>query len=138
MGKSSLKMKRRELNLNLYLIRLCILIFLFAIVFIPKLSFAQYGDQNKPKKSLYVGGIYPIYQSDTRQLTNFNGGLTINIGFSKTFRIHKTEFIFGLEYLNRQFSFDSYYFAPNQVQLFDKSFGYTHSITSNEIQFPIL
>ena len=138
MGKSSLKTKRSEVNLNLNLVRLSIFIFLFATVFNPKLSFAQYGDQNKPKKSLYVGGIYPIYQSDARQLTNFNGGLTINIGFSKTFRIRKTEFIFGLEYLNRQFSFDSYYFSPNQVPLFDKSFGYTHSITSNEIQFPIL
>jgi len=46
--------------------------------------------------------------------------------------------LFGADYMNEGMRFDSYYFPPGTIKLFDKNYNYTHQLHISEIYVPIL
>lgn len=60
--------------------------------------------------------------------------------FKKELRVDrnfKTFFQYGVDYLFHGLSFNSYYFKPDSLQLYDKSFGYNYSLFIHEINVPL-
>ncbi len=62
------------------------------------------------------------------------------IGFRKEVRLdktHKSFFLFGVDYFFHGVNFRSYYFKPDSLKLYDKSFAYNYSVFMHEINVPL-
>ena len=51
-------------------------------------------------------------------------------------REYNTYFLIGVDYFFHGLTFKSYYFKPDTLKLYDKSFGYTYSLFIQEINIP--
>ncbi len=50
---------------------------------------------------------------------------------------HNVHFLFGVEYLVQGMNFNSYYFAPGELQLYNDDMGFNYSLYINEIDVPL-
>jgi hypothetical protein len=89
-------------------------------------------------KRLYAGAVIPFYTNNPDHTAETRGGFAFNIGFKRTFRIFDNSLETGLEYVNHEVSFRSYYFAPGYSKLYDKTFPFIHDLKINELQLPII
>jgi len=51
-------------------------------------------------------------------------------------RDYKTYVLFGADYVFHGISYQSYYFKPDSIKLYDKKFNYNYSLFMNEIHIP--
>jgi len=80
-----------------------------------------------------VPGIYSNYVNGVSGSTGYTFGLIEEIPVQKRSYIDV-----GIEILQDGLSFNSYFFAPGASFLYDGTEVYTHSISMNEIQVPVL
>lgn len=61
-------------------------------------------------------------------------------GFKYEWRLdreHRAFFLTGIDYLQHGLNFQSYYFKPDTLKLYDKSFAYKYSLTIHELNLPL-
>lgn len=90
---------------------------------------------------LVAGPAIGIYKVNTRHAIEPYTKAGATIGFRKVFRLdreHLRFFHLGADYLYHGLGFRSYYFMPDSLQLYDKSFAYNYSLMVHEAQAPLL
>jgi hypothetical protein len=76
----------------------------------------------------------PHYTTGTAALgTPYTIGLKLDIPIQKN-----AEILVGADYMNEEFNFFSYYFAPHYSFLYNDSLFYNHDIQMSELQIPVL
>ncbi len=73
---------------------------------------------------------------------NINSGISYLLAYHQEFTLDKSRqknfFSIGIEYLYHSFSFDSYYFKNDSVQLYNGKMDYNYLVRMNETGFPLL
>ena len=116
-------------------------LFLILFYFIPGGLSAQYskkyaGNGNR----VYFGPVVGLYRLNKNHAINPSQKISCVFGFKREQRIgrdQKTFFLFGFEYFFHGVNFRSYYFAPDTIKLYDKSFGYNYALFLHEIDLPL-
>jgi hypothetical protein len=80
-----------------------------------------------------VAGIYTNYVNGLSAKTGYTFGLIEEIPFQR-----RSYLDVGIEILQSGLSFNSYFFSPDASTIYNGVEPYTHSITMNEIQVPVL
>lgn len=114
----------------------------FFVLFL--IAFVNYALAAPPKKkSSYLMSLSPtlsFYSINTNHSRNPFPHLALDFGFKKEFRVgneYKTSVLVGVDYFFQGLSFQSYYFKPDSIKIYDKSFGYTYSLFIHEIDLPV-
>ncbi len=113
-----------------------------ALLFCNTLLIAQNGVTKKSAKGtrIHIGTGSGFYQLLTKHaLTpsprlNFTAGFRHEIHFDRTF---KNYFAFGVDYLAHGLAYKSYYFEPNTVKIYDKSFPFQYQLYVHELNLPL-
>jgi hypothetical protein len=119
-----------------------ILCFLFIVVFCVSRTHALPPKSKSPNATrIGFGTSYGFYMVNTKHarsgqsLPGFNFGIRREY---KTDRDYKTFFAFGLEYFMHGLTYESYFFKPDSLKLYDKSrMVYTYSLMIHEIGLPL-
>lgn len=99
-----------------------------------------------PKKSagagirISFGPALGIYSINTNHAKNPTQKMNALFCFKKEVlcdREYKFFFLFGAEYFIHGLNFKSYYFKPDSLQLYDKTFPYNYSLVIQEINLPL-
>lgn len=89
--------------------------------------------------SVAASGVVSIFKTDLRHSEKANprpgmGGI-FRLNFYATNNVHIQ---LGLEVMSQACSFNTYYFAPGHSVLYDRSFGYTHTLRTFELYIPLM
>lgn len=115
---------------------LCILFFLIPAPHFSQSSKKRSGNGNR----IYFGPVVSIYSINQNHATGPHSKVSGVFGFKREQRLdrdYKTFFLFGFEYFFHGLNFHSYYFAPDTIKLYDKSFAYNYSLFLHEIDVPL-
>jgi len=88
-----------------------------------------------------LGAFYGFYRINTNHAINPSPRAAVLFSYKTEFYLDfrkQTSFMFGLEYFYHGLNFNSYYFEPDSIKLYDKSFSYKYSLTIHEICLPIV
>ena len=86
------------------------------------------------------GPVLGIYTINPNHAKNPTQKMSAIVSFKKEIKLDKTFktfFFFGAEYFFHGVNFKSYYFKPDSLQLYDKTFPYNYSLIINEIGIPL-
>lgn len=86
------------------------------------------------------GPVLGFYTINNRHAQNPIQRVSALAGFKKEKRLgadYRTFFLFGFDYFFHGLTFQSYYFMPDSIKLYDKSFGYRYSLFIHEINVPV-
>ncbi|HOZ86142.1 MAG TPA: hypothetical protein PL029_00225 [Bacteroidia bacterium] len=119
-------------------------IVLFAILLIGGMAHGTNLFPARPAKSgkgirISAGpviGFYSINRNHAKGLFPRPGGM---FSYKKEIRFghdYRTSFLFGFDYFIHGFTFLSYYFTQDTLQLYDKKFNYKYSVLLQEINLP--
>jgi hypothetical protein len=82
-------------------------------------------------------GLYTINSKHARSpFTKIN----VLVGFKKEWRLDKENrqfFLTGIDYFFHGLGFNSYYFKPDTIPIYDKSFSYNYSLFIHELHLPL-
>lgn len=84
-----------------------------------------------------VLGIYTINPNHAKSPTQ---KMSAMVSFKKEIKLDKTFktfFLVGVEYFFHGLNFKSYYFKPDSLQLYDKTYPYNYSLIINELGVPL-
>ncbi len=87
-----------------------------------------------------IGPVLSLYNVNPNHSKNASQKMSALISFRKEIRcdkVYKTYFLFGLDYFFHGVNFRSYYFKPDSLQLYDKTFPYNYALIINEIGLPL-
>lgn len=101
----------------------------------PKFRHKRSGNGNR----FHVGTALNFYQINERHATAPKQLLHFTAGFRRELRVTKDYrgyFLFGADYLLHGLSFDSYYFRPGSLKIYDKQFNHQYSVYQNELHIP--
>ncbi len=87
---------------------------------------------------VYGGFIFPQYQNNPDLTTGTTASFSFNLGYRRTYTFFGSSFDVGLEYINENLSFNSYYHADGYSPLFGAPFPFQHALNINEFQLPVL
>lgn len=98
---------------------------------------------NRPWKTSIDAGIVFGFASVPGIYANYVNGVSASVGYTfglvEEIPVQKRCYIdVGIEILQDGLSFNSYFFAPGASFLYDGTEVYTHTISMNEIQVPVL
>lgn len=108
--------------------------------------FFQFAAQSQSKKlsgngtRLNIGPVVGFYSINPRHAVDPHQKLSGVFGFRREQRLdrsYKLFFLFGIDYLLHGLSFKSYYFTPDTLKLYDKSFAYDYSLLLHELGLPL-
>lgn len=89
---------------------------------------------------LFFGPAYGFYQINTNHAKSAIPKKSGCVGFRKEIRADrdfKAFFLIGADYFFHGLSFKTYYFKPDSIKLYDKTFAYDYSLFMHEINIPI-
>lgn len=89
--------------------------------------------------SVAGSGVFSFFKVDTRHSEAAH--MRPGFGGSFRFQIYPTSSVhvqFGLEILSQATRFNTYYFDNGHSQLYDLSFGYTHTLRTTELYLPLM
>ena len=119
---------------------------LYILFFVAFSFFIRAGEGPLHKKSgngtrVHFGGSYGFYQVNTHH-AKYNHSLPgFTIGVRREFHIDrqfKTYFGFGLDYFLHGLSYNSYYFNPDSVKIYDNSrMYYNYNLYIQELHLPL-
>lgn len=108
--------------------------------------FTQIGFSNplRPKKKscyrICIAPVYGFYGINKNHATNTQPKMSAQFNFKHEFggdRQYKAFFSYGIDYFLHGLNYNSYYFKPDSLQLYNKNFAYQHSLIMQEIALPI-
>ncbi len=125
-----------------------IIFFIFLLVFFSNAEnrFTPFKDFLIPKKTrgagvrFSFGPVLSIYSINTNHAKNPTQKMSALFCFKKEVlcdREHKFFLLFGVEYFIHGLNFKSYYFKPDSLQLYDKTFAYNYGLVIQEINLPL-
>ena len=88
----------------------------------------------------FLGPSVAFYKINSNHAQLVSSKMSAFAGFRKQIRcdkFHKTFFLTGLDYFFHGLNFNSYYFKPDSIKLYDKKFNYTYSVFIHEIHLPL-
>lgn len=88
---------------------------------------------------IFFGPAYGFYNVNRNHTANAVSKKSALIGFRKEFRFdreYKSFFLLGVDYFFHGVNFNSYYFKPDSIKLYDKSFAYNYSLFIHELNLP--
>lgn len=107
-------------------------------------SFASFSQSGKKKSGngtrIQFGPIISFYTINIHHATNARQKMSGMFGFKRELRLdrqYKSYFLIGFDYLLHGISFNSYYFLPDSLQLYDKNFAYSYSLYVHELNLPV-
>lgn len=86
------------------------------------------------------GPVLGFYGINTRHAASVSPRMSGLVSFKKEKRFgrdYKTFFQYGVDYFFHGLNFQSYYFKPDSLQLYDKNFKYKYSVFAHEINIPL-
>lgn len=89
---------------------------------------------------IFFGPAYGIYAVNKNHAKDPAPKMSALVGFRKELHIdreYKTFFLFGADYFFHGLNYKSYYFKPDSLQLYDKSFAYDYSLFIHEVNVPL-
>lgn len=89
---------------------------------------------------LSIGPCIGFYTINKNHATSPQQRLSAIIGFRKEFKVgrdYRTFFLVGVDYFLHGLNFKSYYFKPDSLKLYDKSFKYDYTLLINELNLPV-
>jgi len=119
-----------------YTVLLFILFFFIPFCLFSQSSKKRSGNGNR----IYFGPVIGFYKINKNHAVQPTQKMSAVVGFkreTRTGRDFKTFFLFGFEYFFHGVNFRSYYFAPDTIKLYDKSFGYNYSLFIHELNLPV-
>lgn len=93
-----------------------------------------------PGIKISFGPAIGIYSINTNHAINPTQKTSALVCFKKEVRCdrdYKFFFLYGAEYFIHGLNFKSYYFKPDSLKLYDKSFSYNYSLFIQEINLPL-
>lgn len=72
--------------------------------------------------------------ADPKQKLSFTFGFRRELLVSKDYKAY---ILFGADYLLHGLTYQSYYFQPDSIHIYNKKFDYNYSLNINEIQIPL-
>jgi hypothetical protein len=115
-------------------------------IFILFLVFSKSIMSHPPSRSagagirFFFGPSYGFYTINKNHSQNASSRMSLVAGFRKEVMIgndHKTFFLFGADYFFHGLNFQSYYFKPDSLQLYDKKFAYSYALNMHEVSLPL-
>lgn len=119
-----------------YTALLSILFFLAAEQVNSQTAVKRSGNGNR----IYIGPVIGMYSINKNHAINPSQKMSAVFGFKreqKLGRDFKTFFLIGVEYFFHGLNFRSYYFTPDTIKLYDKSFSYNYSLFIHELNLPV-
>lgn len=91
------------------------------------------------KKRFAIAPVLSFYQnnSDYTANTKSSPGFNIRAEEEILFRTNLS-ILAGIEYVRQGMTFNSYYFERGYSVIYDKNFNYEHTLSTNELQIPLL
>jgi hypothetical protein len=89
---------------------------------------------------LMFGPVLGFYTINLKHARNPGQKMSAVIGIRREIRIDhdfRTFLLVGADYFFHGLNFNSYYFRPDSLQLYNKNFNYTYSLVIHELNFPI-
>ncbi len=89
---------------------------------------------------LSIGPCVGFYTINKNHAKSPQQRLSAIIGFRKEFKVgrdYRTFFLVGVDYFFHGLNFKSYYFKPDSLKLYDKSFKYDYTLLINELNLPV-
>lgn len=89
---------------------------------------------------IFLGPAYGFYSLNKNHASSPVPKMSALAGFRREVRIDRefrTFFLFGADYFFHGVNYKSYYFKPDSLQLYDKTFGYDYSLFIHEIDLPL-
>jgi hypothetical protein len=84
-----------------------------------------------------VLGFYTVNQHHTRNPIQRVSGMVCFKKEKRMGRDYRSFFLFGFDYFFHGLTFQSYYFMPDSLKLYDQSFGYRYSLFIHELNIPV-
>jgi hypothetical protein len=98
------------------------------------------GKKSGNSTRINFGPVIGFYSFATKHATNPVRKMSVVFGFKREQRVdrsYKVFFLFGFDYFLHGLNFKSYYFKPDTIKLYDKSFDYAYSLFIHEMNFPL-
>lgn len=86
------------------------------------------------------GPLLGIYTINPNHAKNPTQKMSAMVSFKKEIKcdkVYKSFFLFGFDYIFHGVNFKSYYFKPDSLKLYNKTFPYSYSLIVNELGIPI-
>lgn len=115
--------------------------FIFVLCFfVPCLFFAMPPNNGGNRVRIHVAPVFGFYTINKNHAQYTSPKISASLGVKKEFRIdreYKTYLLVGVNYLFHGLNFRSYYFKPDSMKVYDKSFAYNYSLFIHEIDIPV-
>jgi hypothetical protein len=114
---------------------------LLLICCVPSQSFCGPGGKGSGNGTrIYFGPAYGFYSVNPRHAGDPVNRTSIAAGFKREFRVdrsYQTYILIGAEYFLHGVGFNSYYFKPDSLQIYDGSMRYHYALGMQELVFPL-
>lgn len=114
--------------------------FILCTVFVSPAQ-AQYTKKKSGNGTrLQIGPVVSLYTINTKHAINPQQKMSALFGFKREQRLdreYRSFLLIGIDYSLQGINFDSYYFSPDTLQLYDKSFAFQYSLYMHELSLPI-
>jgi len=94
----------------------------------------------KQSTRIFAGLGAGIYSPNTKHASGFKSRGAFAAGFMRELKVgrgYQSFFAFGFNYSTQIITYQSYYFEPGGIQLYDKSMAYSYRLTVNELNLPL-
>jgi hypothetical protein len=98
------------------------------------------GRSQRPGNRLFFGPAYGFYNINKNHARDATPKMSALAGFRKEIAIdreYRTFFLFGADYFFHGLNYKSYYFKPDSLQLYNKTFSYNYSLFIHEVNLPL-
>lgn len=106
----------------------------------PFLSAKKKSKEPKIRTRFTVAPLLSFYKVNTHHAKNPHQKMSGLISLKEELRLdnrHSAFLLFGVEYMLHGVDFNSYYFKPDSIQLYDGNFSYSYSLYIHEIDVPL-
>lgn len=113
---------------------------MFVLLFFFQPDFLFAGTPKINSNRVHFGPVIGFYTINKNHAINPKQRMSALFGYAREIQIgnqFKTFFSFGADYFFHGLNFRSYYFYPDTLKLYDKSFGYSYSLFIHELHVPL-
>ena len=98
------------------------------------------GESSRMRTRIMIAPVISFYKINKNHAKNPRQKMAGLVSIKEEIRLnykHNLYFLFGVEYMVHGVNFNSYYFKPDSLQLYDGEMNYTYSLYMHEVDFPI-
>ncbi len=102
--------------------------------------FSQKNKRSGSGTRILFGPVIGFYTVNNHHAIDPTQKASVIVGFRREFRVdreYKSYILVGVDYFMHGLNFRSYYFGPDTLKLYDKSFRYSYSLAIHELNLPV-